>query len=154
MVYDFFIGSAICISIMATHLLSTMIVASSTVAIQSKFKSRGKMFLFVSMMWLYINIFLTLFISVSIWALFYYYMKLVDGLDVAFYSALVNYTTLGFGDLLEGTRTRIFGPMAAASGILMFSWAAAMIVYVLQANIVDLVIKREANKSHDARGSS
>lgn len=110
--------------------------------------------MFVSMMWLYINIFITLFVSVSIWAIFYYRMNLVDSMDAAFYSALVNYTTLGFGDLLEGTRTRIFGPMAAASGILMFSWAAAMIIYVLQANIVDLVIRRSGGNGQQGQGTS
>lgn len=154
MVYDFIIGSAICICVMAIHLLSTMFLASSTVAIQSKFKTRGKMFLVVSMMWLYIHVFITLFVSVSIWAFFYYQMNLVDDIDSAFYSALVNYTTLGFGDLLGSTKTRIFGPMAAASGILMFSWAAAMIVYVLQANIMDLLIRSGVHTSQDAQSSS
>jgi Ion channel len=50
----------------------------------------------------------------------------------AFYFAFVNYTTLGYGDILPIPRWRILGPMAAMNGILLFGWSTAVIYDVLR----------------------
>jgi hypothetical protein len=51
----------------------------------------------------------------------------------AFYFAFVNYTTLGYGDILPAERWRLLGPMAAMNGVLLFGWSTAVIYDVLRA---------------------
>jgi hypothetical protein len=50
---------------------------------------------------------------------------------VAFYHSAVNYTTLGYGDIVMSPRWRLLGPMEAANGTLAFGWSTAVIVTVV-----------------------
>ena len=49
----------------------------------------------------------------------------------AFYHSAVNYTTLGYGDVVMSPRTRILGPLEAVGGTLAFGWSTAVIVAVV-----------------------
>ena len=51
-----------------------------------------------------------------------------DVLDFAF----VNYTTLGYGNVVPVERWRLLGPMTAMNGVLMFGWSTAVIFEVLR----------------------
>jgi Ion channel len=48
------------------------------------------------------------------------------------YFAFVNYTTLGYGDVIPLERWRLLGPMAAMNGVLLFGWSTAVIFEVLR----------------------
>src|SRR5262245_40958529 len=48
------------------------------------------------------------------------------------YFAFVNYTTLGYGDVVPDKRWQLLGPMAAMNGILLFGWSTAVIFEVLR----------------------
>jgi len=48
------------------------------------------------------------------------------------YFAFVNYTTLGYGDVLPVERWRLLGPMTAMNGVLLFGWSTAVIFEVLR----------------------
>ena len=50
----------------------------------------------------------------------------------AFYHSAVNYTTLGYGDLLLTPSWRLLGPLEAANGALMFGVSTAMVFAVIQ----------------------
>ena len=54
-----------------------------------------------------------------------------DG-SASFYFASVNYTTLGYGDVLPMSEWRILGPMAAGCGILLFGQSTAALFEVLR----------------------
>jgi len=49
------------------------------------------------------------------------------------YFAFVNYTTLGYGDVLPVARWQLLGPITAMNGILLFGWSVAAIIEVLNA---------------------
>jgi len=49
----------------------------------------------------------------------------------AIYFSLVTYTTLGYGDVLLGDDFRIFGAMAAVTGLLNFGISTAILVALL-----------------------
>jgi Ion channel len=53
------------------------------------------------------------------------------GADVLYF-AFVNYTTLGYGDIVPVERWRLLGPMAAMNGVLLFGWSTAVIFEVLR----------------------
>ena len=48
------------------------------------------------------------------------------------YFAFVNYTTLGYGDVVPVARWRLLGPITAMNGVLLFGWSTAVIFEVLR----------------------
>ena len=71
-------------------------------------------------------------IEIVIWGVAYALISAVPERVDAFYFAFVNYTTLGYGDVLPVQRWRILGPMAAMNGVLLFGWSTAVIYDVLR----------------------
>jgi hypothetical protein len=53
------------------------------------------------------------------------------GADLVYF-AFVNYTTLGYGDVLPVERWRLLGPITAMNGVLLFGWSTAVIFEVLR----------------------
>jgi hypothetical protein len=50
----------------------------------------------------------------------------------AFYLSAMNYTSLGYGDVVMSASWKLLGPLEAANGLLMFGVSTAMIVAVIQ----------------------
>ena len=72
-------------------------------------------------------------IEVAIWAAGYELVDAVtDGVD-QLYFAWVNFSTLGYGDIVPAARWRLLGPMTAMNGILLFGWSTAVLFEVLRA---------------------
>ncbi len=71
-------------------------------------------------------------VEVGIWAAAYAYLQAAPKVTDAFYFAFVNYTTLGYGDILPQPRWRLLGPITAMSGVLLFGWSTAVIYDVLR----------------------
>jgi hypothetical protein len=71
-------------------------------------------------------------IEVGLWGTAYAVLDVATNNTDAFYFAFVNYTTLGYGDLLPTKHWRLLGPVAAMCGILMFGWSTAVIYDVLR----------------------
>ena len=70
-------------------------------------------------------------IEVAVWALAYRLVELVPAGD-GFYFAFVNYTTLGYGDILPAANWRLLGPITAMNGVVLFGWSTAVIFEVLR----------------------
>jgi Ion channel len=69
--------------------------------------------------------------EIAIWSLAYAVLDVApEGAD-RLYFAFVNYTTLGYGDVVPVPRWRLLGPMAAMNGVLLFGWSTAVIFEVL-----------------------
>jgi hypothetical protein len=51
--------------------------------------------------------------------------------EEAFYHSAVNFTTLGYGDIVMSRRWRLLGPLEAVNGSLMLGLSAAMLFTVL-----------------------
>lgn len=136
---DFVIGSAASVLVMLVHLALTLFIVFTVERIRYRLVKAGGLYIVVTLTFVYFMLSSMLFASAAIWATLYYSLGIVDGWGNSFYSALVNYATLGLGDLSSAGNRRIYGPMTAASGILMFSWAAAILVYVLQAHLPAMI---------------
>jgi hypothetical protein len=145
MLADFMIGSTVGVAVMLVHLLSTLLIYWFVHKLCGKVSKNRVLYLVLSLIVLYIMLFVCLCSSVSIWAGVYYHMGFVDNFADAFYTAMLNYTTLGYGDLNQVAKTRLFGPMAAASGILMFGWAAALLVYIIQLHLPTILKNKWGN---------
>ena len=70
-------------------------------------------------------------VEVAVWSAAYFVIDLAPGGQV-FYFAFVNYTTLGYGEILPPEDWRLIGPITAMSGVLLFGWSTAVIFEVLR----------------------
>lgn len=69
--------------------------------------------------------------QVAMWATVFISTGEFGEFAVAFYHSGVNYTTLGYGDIVMSPRWRLLGPLEAANGTLAFGWSTAVIVTVV-----------------------
>ena len=71
-------------------------------------------------------------IEIALWAVVLVLCGEFQEFGTAFYCSAVNYTTLGYGDLLLTPSWRLLGPLEATNGALMFGVSAAMVFTVIQ----------------------
>ncbi|MFY9732994.1 MAG: ion channel [Candidatus Acidiferrales bacterium] len=76
-------------------------------------------------------------VDIALWAALFRICGEFAGLGTAYYHSAVNYTTLGYGDLLMTPPWRMLGPLEAADGMLMFGVSTAMIFALIQRLIQD-----------------
>ncbi|WP_454914854.1 ion channel [Xanthobacter sediminis] len=77
------------------------------------------------------------FAQALVWALLYVAVGAAPA-ETAFYLALENFTTLGYGDVLPTHEWRLLGPITAANGLLLFGWSTALLYAVLNRAIQTL----------------
>ena len=70
--------------------------------------------------------------EVLVWAIAYRIVDAVPAGEGVVYFAFVNYTTLGYGDILPVKAWQLLGPAAAMNGVLLFGWSTAVIFEVLR----------------------
>lgn len=70
-------------------------------------------------------------IQIALWAVVFVELREFQEFGVAYYHSAVNFTTLGYGDILMSPTWRLLGPMEAASGLLMFGVSTAMVFTVI-----------------------
>ena len=70
--------------------------------------------------------------EVIVWSLAYAIVNAApDSADMVYF-AFVNYTTLGYGDIIPIEPWRLLAPMTAMNGVLLFGWSTAVIFEVLR----------------------
>ena len=71
-------------------------------------------------------------IEIALWAGLFVLCGEFTSLQLAFYHSAVNYTTLGYGDLIMSPSWKLLGPLEAADGALLFGVSTAMIFTIAQ----------------------
>ena len=71
-------------------------------------------------------------IEIAVWAGLFVICGEFTAFGAAFDHSAVNYTTLGYGDVVMTPSWRLLGPLEAADGMLMFGVTTAMIFAVIQ----------------------
>jgi len=69
--------------------------------------------------------------QIAVWAMVFMTIGEFATFADAFYHSAVNYTTLGYGDIVMSRRFHLLGPLDAVSGTLAFGWSTAIIVAVV-----------------------
>ena len=70
--------------------------------------------------------------EIALWALLFVVCGEFSDFGTAYYHSAVNYTSLGYGDLIMTPSWRLLGPLETANGMLMFGVSTAMIFAVIQ----------------------
>jgi len=86
-------------------------------------------------------------LQIAAWAALFVACGEFDDFSTAFYHSAVNFTTLGYGDIVMSRAWRLLGPLEAVAGMLMFGVSTAVLFAVTQA----LIRPREG---HRAGGSA
>ena len=95
--------------------------------------------------------------QMALWAMAFMAAGQFETFAVAFYHSAVNYTTLGYGDIVMSEDWRLLGPQEAVSGTLAFGWSTAALVTIVirlfRYRHLGLVRNESRGRSQKTRGS-
>jgi hypothetical protein len=66
-----------------------------------------------------------------IWAQVFVYIGEFSDVDTAFYHSVVNFSSLGYGDIVMSETWRLLGALEACNGVLMFSLSAGTMLALM-----------------------
>ena len=87
------------------------------------------------------------FVQIVIWGVLFLLLGEFNALYDAVYHSGVNFTSLGYGDVVMSARWKLLGPLEAGNGVLMFGMTSAALMAILQHLIK---VQLEARPSPDA----
>ena len=70
-------------------------------------------------------------LQITLWAGLFFACDEFEDLATAFYHSVVNFSTLGYGDLVMSEKRRLLGALEAANGVLMFGLTTSFLFLVL-----------------------
>jgi hypothetical protein len=74
-------------------------------------------------------------LQIAVWGWLFLQLGEFEDLYPAIYHSAVNFTSLGYGDVVMKQEWKLLGPLEAANGVLMMSMTAAALTAILQ-NII------------------
>jgi hypothetical protein len=83
---------------------------------------------------------LTHLVNIALWAALFWLCGEFAGFEAAYYHSAVNYSSLGYGDIVMSARWRLLGPLEAIDGIVMFGFSTAL-VFALMMRLIDRRMK-------------
>jgi hypothetical protein len=72
------------------------------------------------------------FLQIMIWGLLFMALGEFGELYEAVYHSAVNFSSLGYGDVVMSKRWKLLGPLEASNGVLMFALTGAALMAILQ----------------------
>jgi hypothetical protein len=124
-------GGASLVNITIHAMVMTMVVGVAQTASMRRIRHRS-LFLIAIMVPTVSVLMATHSLEVIVWSLTYSIVDAAPADANPVYFAFVNYTTLGYGDVVPVQRWQLLGPMAAMNGVLLFGWSTAVIFEVLR----------------------
>jgi hypothetical protein len=132
MLRQFLLGGAISVCTIVIHALVMTAVVRSSQATATKAASRPNLLL-ISVMVVTVSVLMAAHAGeVFVWSFAYGLVGIAPANTNLLYFAFVNYTTLGYGDIIPVERWRLLGPITAMNGVLLFGWSTAVIFEVLR----------------------
>ena len=132
MLRQFLVGGAVSVCNITIHALVMTAVARVAQRMGSKNISHPSLLLACVMIATVLVLMVAHTCEVAVWALAYLLVNAAPAGSGLLYFAFVNYTTLGYGDILHVKDWQILGPMTAMNGVLLFGWSTAVIFEVLR----------------------
>ena len=91
-------------------------------------------------------------LQMALWAVVFLGCGEFRDFPTAFYHSAVNYTTLGYGDIILSERWRLLGPLEAMTGVLLFGVSTAT-VFAIMSRLIEQRI-RHGQAADTAGGAS
>ena len=106
-----------------------MFPRNSTVRHEGNFRSTGRMTYFISL--IMTVLFLGNIFQGVVWALLFMAVGEFTDFHTAFYHSLVNFASLGYGDIVMSEHWRLLGALEASNGVLMFGVSAGAMLSLI-----------------------
>ncbi|MUV13690.1 potassium channel family protein [Noviluteimonas gilva] len=87
------------------------------------------------------------FLQMGLWAFLFRLLGEFADFPSSLYHSAVNFTTLGYGDVVMSPRWRLLGALEAANGILMFGVSTA----VMTAAVIEMLRLEARSRNDDAK---
>ena len=124
---------------LACTIMIHMVPVMATVNLVRREKSLGH----VGMPWADLRIFarvvfyasLAHLIEIAFWGVLFVICGEFADFGTAFYHSAVNYTSLGYGDVIMTPSWRLLGPLETANGMLLFGLTTAMVFTAIQRSV-------------------
>ncbi|MBS7532904.1 two pore domain potassium channel family protein [Ancylobacter sonchi] len=135
MISDLALGLSVSLIAMLIHLGGTLLLVVLMNPFHDVMRTRAHLRFTIALVATYLVMLSAHVLEVGLWGLLFDSLGLAERSEDAYYSAFVNYTTLGYGGSQKMVDTRLLGPLASANGILMFGWSTAILVLVVQRHL-------------------
>jgi hypothetical protein len=143
MLRQFLVGGGVSAINIAIHALIMTTVVRVAQTAGAKNKPHSSLFLIAVMIPTVLVLMVAHAAEVVVWSLAYSRVDAAPaGADLVYF-AFVNYTTLGYGDVVPVERWRLLGPITAMNGVLLFGWSTAVIFEVLRRTLARTLDFRE-----------
>jgi hypothetical protein len=136
MLRQILVGVAVSVCNIAIHAcLTTAVIWAARIA--AAISTSRQSFRLITVMIVTVSLLMAAhFAEVLVWSLAYAIVGAApEGTDLIYF-AFVNYTTLGYGDVIPVERWHLLGPMTAMNGVLLFGWSTAVIFEVLRRTLM------------------
>ncbi len=142
MLRQFLVGTVVSVCNIAIHaMVMVAVIRAARIASESA-TSRQSLRLIAVMIATVSVLMAAHFAEVLVWSFTYQIVRVAPpGTDLISF-AFVNYTTLGYGDVIPLENWNLLGPMTAMNGVLLFGWSTAVIFQVLRKTMANLISER------------
>ncbi|HEV3340310.1 MAG TPA: ion channel [Pirellulales bacterium] len=76
-------------------------------------------------------LFVSHLVNIALWAILFCFCEEFEQFEAAYYHSAVNYSSLGYGDVVMSPRWRLLGPLETVDGIVMFGISTALVFALL-----------------------
>ncbi len=133
------VGFAISLTNIAIHAVMMAVLVSTAHRASHLTRTAHPTLRLIVPMWATVSVLmLAHLLEVLVWGATYELLNAVPHGADSFYFAFVNYTTLGYGDIIPASRWRLLGPLTAMNGVLLFGWSTAVMYDTLR-TIVNVI---------------
>ncbi len=80
--------------------------------------------------------------QIAVWSLLFLFLGEFRQFGEAFYHSAVNFSTLGYGDLVMSGQYKLLGPLEAVNGVLMIGVTSAALITVFRDGIMKTKMAR------------
>jgi hypothetical protein len=85
-------------------------------------------------------------VQIMLWGGLFMWLGEFEHVYDAIYHSAVNFTSLGYGDIVMSRERKLLGPLEAVNGVLMLGMSAATMMAILQ-NMITLLREARPNES-------
>jgi len=133
MIIPLLLGCATVFVTMSVQIAALVYMLQHLIDILSKSKdqvfSKGRTTYVISIVMM--TLFVGHILQVAIWAGLFMQLGEFDVFKTAFYHSMVNFASLGYGDIVMSEKWRLLGAIEASTGVLMFGVSAGVMLAVM-----------------------
>lgn len=143
MLFSLFVGIGVSLVNIAIHgLLTAAMVHAIGARVTFNFHANASVRVIVILVIAAAMLMTAHLVEIWIWGALYHVLAVTPSNVNEFSFAFVNYTTLGYGNVVPQTPWEVLGPMTAMNGVLLFGWSTAVLFQVLSVTSKQLHARR------------